>query len=65
MTRDRTALAHMVFELLDSRLSMAVLENFNEDELKLFKSLCHHWEMLAMGEIEERTTRQKEVKYHS
>ncbi len=65
MKQDTTALAHMVFELLDSRLSMAVLESFNEDELKLFKSLCHHWEMLAMGELEDRATRQKEVKYHS
>ncbi len=63
MKQDTTALAHMVFELLDSRLSMAVLETFNEDELNLFKSLCHHWEMLAIGEIEDRATRQKEVKY--
>ena len=63
MKQDTTAVAHMVFELLDSRLSMAVLETFNEDELNLFKSLCHHWEMLAIGEIEDRATRQKEVKY--
>ncbi len=65
MKQNQTALAHMVFELLDSRLSMTVLENFNEDELKLFKSLCHHWEMLAVGELENRTKRQKETRYQS
>jgi len=65
MKQNQTALAHMVFELLDSKLSMAVLEAFNEDELKLFKSLCHHWEMLAVGEIEDRAKRQKEIKYQS
>ena len=65
MTQNQTALAHMVFELLDSRLTTSVLEAFNEDELKLFKSLCHHWEMLAVGELENRAKRQKKVKYHS
>ncbi len=65
MKQNNDALAHMVFELLDSRLTMAVLEAFNADELDLFKSLCHHWELLAIGEIEHRAKRQKEVKYHS
>ena len=55
----------MVFELLDSRLTANVLEAFNEDELKLFKSLCGHWEQLAMAEQATRVKRQKEVKYHS
>lgn len=65
MKQSNAALAHMLFELLDSRLSLAVLEAFNENELKLFNSLCHHWEMLATGESEDRATRQKEVKYQS
>ncbi|MCF6200144.1 MAG: hypothetical protein L3J67_12275 [Hyphomicrobiaceae bacterium] len=65
MKQNNDALAHMVFELLDSRLTMPVLEAFNEDELDLFKSLCHHWELLAIGEIEDRAKRQKEVKYQS
>ena len=38
---------------------MAVPEAFNEDELNLFKELCHHWEMLAMGEQEKRAKHQR------
>ena len=65
MNQNQTALAHRVFELRDSRLSARVLEVFNADELDLFKSLCGHWEQLAMAEQATRVKRQKEVKYHS
>jgi hypothetical protein len=65
MKQDTAALAHMVFELLDSRLTAPVLEAFNADELDLFKSLCHHWEMLAVGEQEKRAKQKEEVKYQS